>query len=69
MPRVSVKIEQVHVDKYETLTIYLRGYGTENQVELRVLPNGKKQIFLSKDTEIELCCFDDWKDMDNEGGG
>ena len=48
-PQVRVPVEVVYVRPGETLTVYLGIPGDDSQVELRVLTDGTREVFLYGD--------------------
>ena len=64
--RIEHELEDVHIHEGETLTVWLcagddRGHV---QVELRVLDNGSRQVFMDRVSHVEMYTFKDWESAD-----
>ena len=68
-PRTSISIENVFVERGQTLTVYLRKNGfreelDQREVELRSMPDGTLQVFLDNNS-IEVKSFEEWSPMED----
>ncbi len=65
-PEITARISEVTICRGETLTVYLdsRDYNEQRdvrQVELRVLSDGTREVFLRGESDgVNLTSFDDW---------
>jgi hypothetical protein len=60
-PYVVMRVNEVTVQSGETITVWLGNIDDENgrtQVELRVLPDGKKEVFVDPGTDV--MDIDEW---------
>ena len=63
---IEHEINGLNLKAGETLTVWLNdGTNTPIQVELRVLPNGKPQIFLTRQNMHVINSFNEWTPMDH----
>jgi hypothetical protein len=63
---VQVEIRSIHLKPGQTLTVWLDreprdGYRDATQVELRVRPDGVRQIFCNADGAVSVRRFGDWE--------
>jgi len=77
LPQATVDIRQVSLNRQDVLTIYIKGDASraENkttigghditQVEIRLTPQGKLEIFHNSG-EMTIARFDDWRPMEDE---
>lgn len=67
-PRMVLRVDQVTIDRGETLTVWLNagegGARDAVQVELRVRPDGVREIFVDAgEGRVSIREFKDWKAM------
>jgi hypothetical protein len=64
-PRVEVGIDQIWVKPGEVLTVWLGEFGGDGreQVELRVLPSGKMEVFMNDENKVQVKNFMEWEPM------
>jgi hypothetical protein len=65
-PRIEVDVQRVDLKPGQTLTVWLDreprdGDRDAAQVELRVRPDGVREVFCDADGEVSLRRFDDWE--------
>ncbi len=61
-PSVCVTLSTVNIEPGEVFTVYLGDFDSgRTQVELRVLPDGTRQVFLPEEYMDIVRPFEDWK--------
>ena len=63
-PIAHVRVSQMVVRPQQVLTLWLGTQDDQTQVELRVLRDGTKEIFVSEGLTVRS--FDDWKPEDSD---